>query len=78
MHDISNVCTAMDVNDGPVSSSEDSDISHETQTPPQVCGRCRSSSDSPPPTKPARSADIGSKDLSRDGTKLNLFFSFMV
>ena len=52
--DTSNVCTrAMDVNDVPIS-SDDSDISLETQPPfPQVLVRGDS-----PATNPARSADI--------------------
>ena len=47
--------SAMDDYDGPIpSSGEDSDISLETQPPPPVSDRVIS----PPPTKPARSADI--------------------
>jgi len=52
LDDTSNVCTAMDVNDGPIS-SHDSDISLESQPPPQV-----SDSVDSPATNPARSADI--------------------
>ena len=76
IHDTSNVCTAMDVNDGPVSSSSgDSDISLETRPPPQVSDRS-SSSDSPPPppTKPARSADIPPDSASRPTKRARPYF----